>query len=38
MSGYDARVEPRMRDWIGAAILAIVLVALVVLLFVRAGG
>jgi len=28
--GYDLGVKPRPRDWIGAAILAIVLVVLVV--------
>lgn len=38
MSGYDWRMEPRMRDGIGALLLAIVLVALVVLLYLRASG
>jgi hypothetical protein len=36
MSGYDERVEPRLRDWIGAGTLFIVLVALVVIVFTMA--
>jgi hypothetical protein len=38
MPGYDGCMEPRMRDWIGASVLAVVLVALVVLLYLRASG
>jgi hypothetical protein len=36
MSGYDGSMEPRMRDWIGAGILTVVLVGLVVVLYLTA--